>query len=688
MTDPIKTKRVHELTTELNRYRHEYYNLNAPTVTDKVYDYLFDELSKLENETGLVLANSPTQTVGYTPVSELAVVSHDILLLSLEKTKSIEETEQFLDEQPSLLMLKLDGLTVKMEYRAGVLYRASTRGDGEFGEDITHAIPAMKNVPLKIQETEDLTVTGEALIHRQDFERLNQALVDAGEDPYKNARCLAAGSVRCHDPAVCAERSVYFYAFNVIEGLEEIKSDKGVEKPRYKSARLKYLSDSGFDTCPMRLFEKSVTTETVEQLIDELVHQAECEDLPIDGIVATYNDIAVSKSCGKTGHHYKDGRAYKFEDESYETTLLAIDWQPSRTGLISPVAVFTPVEIDGCTVERASLFNVTFIKGRMLNIGCQILVSKRNQIIPYVEENLEPKSEIASIPDTCPCCGMPTKIKYSKKDKVETLHCENKNCTSRIIRKLVHFASKKAADIDGLSEATLEVLFSKGWVASILDLYSLNDYEQEFVALPGFGQQSYNKLWAAIEQSRDINFDRFLVCMDIPMIGKTASRTLSHHFNHDIKAFEKAVAERYDFTQLTDIGLTLHRNILEWFEEAENKIMWYDMQDVMNVKASGAQKSSAIPIAPPGSLANTVSGAGYFANKNIVVTGTIVRNGKHYTRSEVYALLSSLGATPEDRVTKYTDYVVVAEKPGATKVNAARDRGVPTLTVDEFFARL
>ena len=504
-----KIAQQQELNTMLNQYRHEYYNLNAPTVSDEVYDRLFDKLRELEQATGVQMANSPTQTVGWPAVSKLEKTIHIVPLPSLDKTKSSAELVSFMGSQLIMLMLMLDGLTVKLTYEGGVLVEAATRGDGNEGEIITHNVRGITGIPTQIPYKSRLVVTGEAFIRPSDFEALKAALLDSTGKPYKNGRNLAAGSVRLLDAADCRARRVTFMPFNVLEGFpgKERKSDK-----------LYYLPSLGFDLCKFMVANRPLKQEEIDEGIQRLKKFAEDNDIPIDGIVMTYNDIAYSKTCGRTGHHYKDGLAFKFEDDLFETRLQQIEWTPSRTGEIAPVAVFDPVEIDGCTVSRASLHNLSFIEGLELMPGNRVLVSKRNMIIPHVEENLDRGSFCMeqAIPNQCPCCGQPTRIHENNDTK--TLFCDNPACETRRLRKFSHFAGQKAMDIEGLSEATLERLIGRGWIHSPMDIYQLNEHQADIVQMEGFGEKSWQRLWEAIQRSRETTFERYLIAMDIPKI--------------------------------------------------------------------------------------------------------------------------------------------------------------------------
>jgi DNA ligase (NAD+) len=653
---------IRELTETLNRWRHEYYNLAAPTVADAEYDRLFDNLGRLEREAGFVLNDSPTQTVGYTPVSGLRKTTHPVPLLSLDKTKDVGELTQFVGDRPALLMLKLDGLTVKLEYEDGRLVRASTRGNGFEGEDITHNAATFKNLPARIPYTGRLVITGEALIKTDDFERMKNELTGGDGNPYKTPRNLAAGSVRLFDPAECAKRSIRFYAFSVLEGPDS----------NSKCERLDFLKTQGFETCmkfTMNIGRDGTSPSVInaawiEGAIVCLKANAEERKLPIDGMVVTYDDIAYSQSLGATGHHYKDGLAFKFEDEPAETVFRGIEWTTTRFGEISPVALFDTVEIDGTEVSRATLHNLTFMGGLELRAGCRILVSKRNMIIPQVEDNLDRAGfDESLIPAVCPCCGYATRI--DKGGAAETLYCDNPACASRKLRKFVHFAGEKAMDIEGLSESALEKFIAVGWLKDFTDVYRLNEHEREIVRMEGFGERSWARLWDAIQRSRHTTFERYLIAMDIPMLGRHASRELGRVFSGDLKAFESAVDSGYDFTRLPDFGEVLHRNIHEWFKEEENRILWEELQTMLNI-----QKKDTPAVHETGNP---------FAGRTIVVTGTL----QSFTRASINAKIESLGAKAGGSVSKNTDYLICGESAGS-KLAKARELNVPVLTERQF----
>ena len=659
----MSIKRIKNLVKQLNEYRHAYYNQDAPLVSDAEYDRLFDELKELEEQTGFILSNSPTQTVGYYPVSELAKVTHPTPLLSLEKTKLISELLDFMKGQEVLFMLKLDGLTTKLIYEDGRLIQASTRGDGEVGEDITHNIPAFLNVPLTIPHKERLVITGESFIPTNDFERLKDTLRDGNGKPYKNGRNFASGSVRSLDPKNCIGRCVRFLPFNVLEGMEDVPF------PDSRACKLEGLTHLGFGYCPFfSISGTGLSREYAEKFIQELVSTAANLHLPIDGIVMIFDSLSYSKSCGKTGHHYKDGLAYKFENDTYETVLREIEWTPTRFGEIAPVGIFDTVEIDGCDVSRASLHNLTFIKNLELVPGCRILVSKRNMIIPHIEDNLDRGRYTDITPPVCPCCGSKTRT-YSRKTSdgrtVETLHCDNPQCDSQITRRFVHFASKKAMNIEGLSEATLEKFLNLGYLHSFQDIYHLEEHREEIVALDGYGEKSFDRLWESINASRRTSFVRYLVSMDIPMIGRTKSRILDNVFSGELAAFEQAAVGDYDFTQLEDFGEILNHNIHSWFADEANLDLWKNLQNEFTFEQRKEE-----PI---------MTKENKFTGCTIVATGKL----EHFTRDGINDKILELGAKPGSSVTKKTDYLICGEKAGS-KLAKAQSLGIPILTEAEF----
>jgi DNA ligase (NAD+) len=654
------SKKIRELTAKLNRWRHEYYNLNAPTVSDAIYDHHYDILQQLEKSSGIIMCNSPTQTVGYTVVEGLEKTTHSIPLLSLEKTKQISDLMRFIRFYEVLLMHKLDGLTVKLEYEKGSLIRASTRGNGEEGEIITHNARAVEGIPLQIPYQQRLAVVGEAYITKPAFDRLKETLRDSTGNLYRNARNMAAGSIRSYDSSSCAGRGLVFSPFAVIEGLDE-----DAKTATSKFLKLMALERLGFSPCIFFLHMKNVTERPITDSITELRTIANNKGFPIDGIVVAYNNIPYSLSCGRTGHHYKDALAFKFEDDLYGTILKSIEWTPSRSGELSPVALFSPVEIDGCEVSRASLHNLTFIENLELMPGCRILVSKRNMIIPHIEDNLDRGRFNKKIfPKKCPCCGQPTRIRESNKTHV--LRCDNLDCANQTLRKFVHFVSKKAMDIEGLSEATLEKFIGRGWLQNFTDIYRLDEHSQEILKMEGFGEKSWHRLWDSIQRSRKTTFERFIVAMDIPMVGRTASRGLCRRFNGSLTDFEFAVRSGFDFTQLNDFGEVLHRNIHKWFAVKENQYLWKELQTMATIVKKNAAKAAKNRGNP-------------FIGRIIVVTGKL----ENFTRDSINAKIESLGAKAGSSVSSNTDYLICGEKAGS-KLGKAQSLGVKILSEQQF----
>ena len=588
------TERIHELVEKLNRYRHEYYNEDAPSVSDAVYDHLYDELARAEKETGIILSNSPTQTVGYKAVSSLEKVRHRIPLLSLDKTKLVSDLVSFVKDHAALLMLKLDGLTVKLVYEDGKLVEGSTRGDGDEGELITHNIAAFRNVPLSIPYKGHLELSGEGFIHKGDFERLKDTLTGSDGKLYRNARNLASGSIRCLDANTCKKREVSFFAFNILEGMGEFEDMKDS-----RSSLLLTLINYGFGICPFVPIPAGSSAEEIEKQIQNLQDLAETSDIPIDGMMLRYDSLSYSASLGRTRHHYNDGIAFKFEDDTYETVFRSIEWQTGRSGEIAPVALFDTVEIDGCEVSRASLHNLTFIKNLELHPGC------------------------------------------------------------RILQCFVHFAEKKAMNIRGLSEATLDQLIQLGALKGYQDLYHLDRYRDEITALEGFGEKSYENMIASINESRNTTFVRFVVAMDIPLIGRTASRILDGHFHGSLRELELAALDRFDFTCLEGIGDIMSTNIQEWFRNSDHLLLWRNLQKELNFEngldagASGEGERARKDFAHMNGTNNNT-----FAGCTIVATGKL----ENFTRDGINAKIISLGATPGSSVTKKTDYLICGEK--------------------------
>ena len=646
-------KTIQSLVKQLNQYRNEYYNDNNPTVSDYEYDNLFDELKQLEEQTGFLMSNSPTQSVGFEVKSKLEKVTHSIPLLSLDKTKQVNDVIRFIGSQPCLLMLKYDGLTVELEYNNGELIKGSTRGDGFIGEDVTHNVKTFKNIPLKIDYNGYLKVVGEAIIHKNDFEKINDNL-PIGIEKYKNARNLVSGSVRQLDSKLCSERQVYFMPWDVLEGLD---GDS-------KFYKIQELPSFGFQSfSDLFYIENGTTIDRLNEMIENLKEKASRKNIPIDGLVVKYDSIAYSKSLGSTSHHNNDGLAFKFEDETADTTLLNVEWSMGRTGTLTPVAVFKTVELDGTDISRASLHNISIIENLKLGIGDNISVQKCNLIIPQIVENYT-QSNSLEIPNSCPICNGKTEIEQLNDSK--ELICTNPNCKGKLLGKFTHFVSKNAMNIDGLSEASLEKFIEKGWLKTFSDIYDLSKYKNDIINMDGFGEKSYNKLIQAIEKSKNVKLENFIVALGIDNIGKTASKTISKFFKGDWTAFENAWRIDFDFTNLDDFGRKMNDSLYEYFSKDEMR--WYDlvceMKFIKPTETINADSSS--------------SANNKFQNKTIVITGSF----ENYTRDTMQAKLESMGAKVSSSVSKKTDYVMVGTDAGS-KLTKARDLGIEILSEND-----
>ena len=642
--------RIHELVRLLNQYKHEYYNLNNPSVSDQEFDKLFDELKQLEEEFCMILSNSPTQTVGYEVKSKLVKVEHAVPLLSLDKTKSIEELNRWKKGQEILLMLKADGLTVKLKYRNGWLVEASTRGTGMVGEDITHNVKVFKNVPLRIDYKEDIDIVGEAIIHKNDFDVINSKLPD--DDKYKTPRNLVSGSVRQLDSKICAERNVYFYAFNIIT------DDLGLQ--HYKTNQLLFLEDLGFNIVE---YDQVNTGQSVSTCIGDLREYAINKNIPIDGLVAMFDDIDYGVSLGKTSHHPLHSIAFKFEDEVAETVLIDIEWSVGRTGAITPVAIFEPVILDGTEVTRASLHNISILEELELGIGDVITVMKCNMIIPQIQENLT-RSNTLEIPTHCPSCESKTIFEQLNDSKV--LKCNNPMCKAKILGKFVHFVSRNAMNIDGLSEATLDKFITEGFISTFEDIYKLDQHKAEIVKMDGFGLKSYNKLIEAIDKSRNVKCANLIYALGIPNIGSSSSKTIAKYFNNDFKEFIFAARGRFDFTQLNDFGDVANKSIIDWVKSMDEQEFWMELPKELTIEK--IVKIQSIEL-------KDLSGITF------VITGSV----NTFTNRDAFKeLVESLNGKVSSGVSAKTNYLVSNESSGSSKSKKAQELGVTVITETEF----
>lgn len=662
MTETNKTERIKYLVSFLNKCANEYYNGSTPTLSDAQYDELYDELTALENETGIILSSSPTQRAGYEVISELPKVNHNIPLLSLAKTKDAADIAEMVKENNGYLALKIDGLTVELLFENGELIEASTRGDGFVGELITHNAKVFSDIPSKIPYKEKLRVTGEAHIDIATFNSINDK-IDNDEEKYSTPRNLAAGSVRQLDSSVCKERGVKFMPFNVLEGLSDINS---------RSQQMDKLKEFGFARIPSINLNINETKEKISEAIFNLKDIAAKLDLPIDGIVFFYDDAAYSKTLGRTAHHFKDGIAFKFGDPHFETSLEEIEWNISRTGQLTPVAIFKPVEIDNTIVERASLHNMTFIKELKLLPNDKIMVSKRNMIIPHVEENLNSKNRDnydLDFPSACPVCGKETTVQSTENNNriVEVLYCKNPECPGKNIKKFTHFVSKQAMNIDGLSEQTIEKFIKRNWLSKVSDIFSLSDYREEIVNLEGFGEKSYNNLMAAINDAKTTTLSNLLVAMNIDLIGKSGAKLIEDYFGGDAEKMLYEIDNGFDFTDIEGFGEIMHNSIKDWFSISDNRNEFLAVLSHLNliIPEDKTNKDSI------------------FFGKRIVITGTF----ESFTRDELSERLTALGAKVSGSVSGKTDFLLCGESAGS-KLDKAKALSVTILNEEEILKQL
>ena len=653
-----KKQRITHLVEFLNKCCDEYYNKNNPTLSDAEYDALFDELSALEAETGIVFDNSPTRRPGYEVLSSLQKVEHNIPLLSLAKTKNPADICTMLEKGNGYLGLKMDGLTVKLTFDGGALTAAATRGDGAVGEVITHNAKTFVNMPTKIEYSGHLEITGEAFIDISTFNSINE-MIENDEDKYSTPRNLASGAVRQLDSKVCKARRVRFFPFNVLVGMDEQKS---------KSARLDALHKLGFERLPILPAKTGQTPEEIEEKLFELKNIAQQNNLPIDGIVFSFDDVELGRAQGRTSHHFKDGIAFKFGDPGAKSTLLGIDWNISRTGQLTPIADFESVEIDNTSVSKASLHNMTFVEGLKLMSGDEIYVSKRNMIIPHIEENLTLKTVsrdnyTLEYPHMCPVCGWATVIKTTENDdrQIKVLYCDNPRCAGKQVKKFTHFVSKSAMNIEGLSEATIEKFMAMGILRDLSDVFKLPDHP-EIKELEGFGKKSFENLCSAIENAKTVPLSNFLVALNIGLVGKSAAKDIASLFGGDYEKFIRAINDRYDFSVIDGFGDIMNDELYRWFDNADNREELERILPFITFEITlAAEKQESI-----------------FTDKTVVITGTFSK----YTRDELTEILQNMGAKVTGSVSKKTDFVLCGENAGS-KLEKARNLGVTVITESE-----
>lgn len=645
-----KMTRMKELVEQLREASKAYYQESREIMSNYEYDARYDELLSLEQETGTTLAGSPTVQVGYELLSELPKERHERPMLSLDKTKDVGALAEWLKDKDGLLSWKLDGLTIVLTYGDGTLQKAVTRGNGEIGEVITNNARVFANIPLQIPYKGELVLRGEAVIKYSDFYKINEEIGEA-DARYKNPRNLCSGTVRQLNNAVTAKRNVNFFAFSLVRA-------EGVDFKNSREEQFKWLKSQGFDVVEY----KRVTRESLPGAVKEFAERIGGNDFPSDGLVLLYDDIAYGQSLGRTAKFPRDSIAFKWKDEIQTTHLSYIEWSASRTGLINPVAVFEPVELEGTTVSRASVHNVSIVEALELGEGDEITVYKANMIIPQIAENLT-RSGSAAIPEICPVCGGPTRI--HNENGVKTLYCENSECPAKKIKRFSLFVSRDAMNIDGLSEATLEKFVDQGFVKEFADLFLLDRYKEQIVSMDGFGEKSYENLQAALERAKHTTMARFVYGLGIAGIGAANAKVLCRAFSDDFDALRHA--KREELEKIEGIGPVIADGILAYFASEKH-----------NEEADRMLKLVTFETETPSAESQILAG------KTFVITGSVEQFAN---RSEAKAFIESLGGKVTGSVTSKTDYLINNDSTsGSSKNKKAKELGIPILTEAEFLA--
>lgn len=614
------------------------------------YDKLYDELLALEKELGITLAGSPTVNVGYEVLSELPKERHESPMLSLDKTKDVEELKEFLGEQKAVLSWKMDGLTIVLTYRDGNLYKAVTRGNGEVGEVITNNARVFKNIPLQIQYKGELILRGEAVIGYRDFEKINEEIEDV-QAKYKNPRNLCSGSVRQLNNEITAKRNVKFYAFSLVQA-------EGVDFHNSRTFQMEWLRDQGFETVEFCV----VTKDNIEDEVIKFSEKIVSNDFPSDGLVVVYDDIAYGQSLGRTSKFPRDSIAYKWADEIRETKLVEIEWSPSRTGLINPVAIFEPVELEGTTVSRASVHNVSIVEELELGVGDEIQVYKANMIIPQIAENLT-RSGTAEIPKMCPVCQGKTEVRQVSNAKA--LYCTNPDCQAKHVKAFTLFVSRDALNIEGLSEATLEKFIARGYIREFADIYHLDRYAEEIQEMEGFGEKSYRNLLASIEKSRTTTLPRVIYGLGIAGIGLANAKVICKEFGYDEERLMAATVE--ELNAVPGVGDVLAGAFADYFAKPVHVERFHRLLKELDIQKEQVEAKPQI-----------------FAGVNFVITGSV----EHFAnRGEVKELIESLGGKVTGSVTSKTNYLINNDAASTSSKNKkANELGIPIISEEQFLA--
>ena len=642
-----KNERMKELVSLLNKASRAYYQEAQEIMSNYEYDRLYDELKELEDELGITLSNSPTVNVGYEVVSELPKERHESPMLSLDKTKEVEELKNFVGDQKVLMSWKMDGLTVVLTYRDGKLYKAVTRGNGEVGEVITNNAKVFKNVPVQIAYQGELILRGEAVIGYKDFEKINQEIEDV-DARYKNPRNLCSGSVRQLNNQITAKRNVMFYAFTLVQA-------DGVDFQNSIACQMEWLKSQGFTTVEYYM----VTRDTVEDEVAKFSSKISENDFPSDGLVLTYDDIAYGRSLGRTAKFPRDSFAFKWQDEIRETVLREIEWSPSRTGLINPVAIFDPVELEGTTVSRASVHNISIMEELELGIGDRIEVYKANMIIPQIAENLT-RSGVKDIPCKCPVCQGETKIRQVGNAKA--LYCMNPECQAKHVKSFALFVSRDALNIEGLSEATLEKFISRGYIHTFADIFHLDQYKEEIQKMEGFGEKSYKKLTESIEKARTTTLPRVIYSLGIAGIGLANAKVICRELKYDVESLLKVSEE--ELNEIQGVGEVLAKAFVGYFADAKHVENFRRLLNELTIPKE------------------TVTKQQIFEGVNFVITGSV----KHFAnRGEVKELIESLGGKVTGSVTSKTNYLINNDVTSTSSKNKkANELGIPIISEETF----
>ena len=642
-----KNERMLELVELLNKASRSYYQDAQEIMSNYEYDRLYDELQDLEKELGITLSNSPTVNVGYEVVSELPKERHESPMLSLDKTKEVEELKNFVGSQKVLMSWKMDGLTIVLTYRDGKLYKAVTRGNGEVGEVVTNNAKVFKNVPVQIAYRGELILRGEAVIGYHDFEKINEEIEDV-DVKYKNPRNLCSGSVRQLNNQITAKRNVMFYAFTLVQA-------DGVDFQNSRACQMEWLKAQGFTTVEYHM----VTRDTVEDEVAKFSSEISKNDFPSDGLVLSYDDIAYGRSLGRTAKFPRDSYAFKWQDEIRETILREIEWSPSRTGLINPVAIFDPVELEGTTVSRASVHNISIMEELELGIGDKIEVYKANMIIPQIAENLT-RSGVKDIPERCPVCQGETKIRQVGNAKA--LYCMNPECQAKHVKAFALFVSRDALNIEGLSEATLEKFISRGYIHTFADIFHLDRYKDEIRGMEGFGEKSYRKLIESVKKARTTTLPRVVYSLGIAGIGLANAKVICRELKYDVEALLMVTEE--ELNEIQGVGEVLAKAFTGYFSDAKHVENFRKLLEELTIPEETSTKKQI------------------FEGVNFVITGSVT----HFAnRGEVKELIESLGGKVTGSVTSKTNYLINNDVTSTSSKNKkANELGIPIISEETF----